>query len=137
MAGATHLQEQRACIARRVLAVVTGLWFVACGVLGAAHEANVAHVVDARTGEVFHGTAIAGTHTSDQSDVHRAEGTPDHDACTLVTALHQPATSAVAHVHVATLPHVRGEADRPAPRALFTARATYREAPKTSPPPAA
>ena len=137
MAGAIHLQEQRACIARRVLAVVTGLWLVAAGVLGAHHEASVAHVVDARTGAVFHGSAIDGQHTSDQSDIHRSEGTPDHDACALETALHQPASSAVAHPRTAIAPDFRGEAIRPATHAALAARVTYREAPKTSPPAAA
>ncbi|HEY1558088.1 MAG TPA: hypothetical protein VGF94_24830 [Kofleriaceae bacterium] len=137
MAGAVRLQEQRACIARRVLSTIASLWLVAYGVLGARHEAHVAHVVDARTGAIFHGSAIDGNHTSDQSDVHRSKGTPDHDACVLASTLHQPASPAVARPHVAPSPVTALAQAAPIARTALATRATYRTAPKTSPPVAA
>jgi hypothetical protein len=121
----------------RVIAAATALWFVACGVLAARHEATVAHVRDA-AGSYVHGKALAGHHDGHNSDIH-GQRNPDADAgaCALLSTYHQPASadiSAPAVVATACTTHERHIA--PA-TFLTTAAAVYRLAPKTSPPVAA
>lgn len=118
-------------IVNRLLAALAGLWLVASGVLGAQHEARVAHAFD-RFGTAFHAAGLVGDHTSRDSDIHAA-GTRDHDACGIATTLHQAARPSPAHVRVARLPAIDFVARTDA-RAVATARVVYRLAPKTSPP---
>ena len=131
------MQYRGASRARRVLAVVTGLWLVVFGVLGAQHESRVAHFVDAQTGLVFHATAMIGHHTGHQSDVHGCDEIPEHDACTISSTLHQATSPAVARAHVVGAPEVPLVYATPPARAANASQLVYRFAPKTSPPVAA
>jgi hypothetical protein len=118
----------------RVIAAATALWLVACGVLAARHEANVAHVRDA-AGAYIHGKALAGHHEGHSSDIH-GQRHPDADAgeCALLNAFHQPASADVASPAVVTIacatPVWRIDPDAVSAIAV----AVYRFAPKTSPP---
>jgi hypothetical protein len=116
---------------KRLLAALAGLWLVASGVLGARHEAQVAHAFD-RYGVAFHAAGLVGDHTSRDSDIHAA-GARDHDACGIATTLHQATRPSPAHVRVAPVPAIEF-VSRTDARAAATARVVYRLAPKTSPP---
>jgi hypothetical protein len=129
------LHVQRACAARRAIAAITGLWLVAFGVLGARHEASVAHYTDARTGEVFHAAAsgCADRSADAPTHAHAADSSADHDGCALAAVLHQAIRPDVA---VPALAHALEPvvADRRTERLAALPRALYRLAPKTSPP---
>jgi len=132
---ATHLQESRsASRARRTLAAVACLWFVAGTLLAMRHEAQVAHVLDPHTGELHHATSLVGHHYGTQSDVHPcSDGPADDGPCAIAKALHQ----AVHHdaSHIAT-PLLRLETRTECAPAHVThiVASLYRFAPKTSPP---
>ena len=109
------------------------IWLVVAGLLGARHEAEIAHVVDHHTGLVVHAPALSGHHGIGESDIHgQADPRGDHDACALVAALHQavravfvqPLALAVSRVAVLVAPRT------PA----FVVVDIYLLAPKTSPP---
>ncbi|HEY4239787.1 MAG TPA: hypothetical protein VGM88_08225 [Kofleriaceae bacterium] len=120
-----------------MIAAVTGLWFVACLVLGARHEARVLHYEDA-AGRHVHATAMLGEHTAAQSDIH-ASGAPsrDHDACDILTGIRQAArASAPVNLVLAACETVAIEPTVDLDLAI-TGAALYRLAPKTSPPLAA
>ena len=73
---------------RKAFALIAGACLVLAGVLGARHEANVAHVVDPITGELCHAASIDGTHRGGSSDYHGASR--DHaggDACAIAAAM--------------------------------------------------
>lgn len=126
--------QRRARAGARVIAAVTAVWLVVCGVLAAHHEATVRHVRDAAGGYV-HGKALSGHHTGHDSDIH-GQRNPDADAgdCALLTALHQPATGGVAAPAVTLAAHAIRVADPPRTAAVVVAATLYRLAPKTSPP---
>jgi hypothetical protein len=121
----------------RVIAAVTALWLVTCGVLAARHEATVAHVRDA-AGSYVHGTTLAGHHVGHDSDVHRQRHpNADTGECALLTASHQPVSADVTApvvVTTACATHVRHIARS---ASSVVAAEVYRLAPKTSPPAAA
>lgn len=137
MSGALQLQQQRRRSARAI-AALTAVWLVLGGALGARHAAEVAHVVDARTGEVHDADRLVGAHTATQSDVHgTATHDADGDACAIMAALHQAARPDTGAIAVIT---PRAETIRAAIWVLADTtptRAVYRLAPKTSPPRAA
>jgi hypothetical protein len=134
MAGATAVQLASAHLARRLLAVGAAVWLVVFGVLGARHEARVAHVIDVQTGAILHAGPSACHDHNPVSHVHGSPAAGDHDACELLTVLHQGAAPAVAWTGICVV--VFTPSDR-APRAfepVVRSRGVYRVAPKTSPP---
>ena len=136
MSGAIRLQ-QHTSRSRRVLAAVTGLWLVAFGVLGARHESQVAHYVDARTGVVLHASAMASHHRCQQSDIHATRGATTDDVCGVAQTLHQASSPAVAHVQIASAVSFALDLVSSPTRSTTAQRHVLRLAPKTSPPLAA
>jgi hypothetical protein len=135
MSRAIRLQQRRgASRTRRLLAIVIGLWFVACGALGTRHEAEVAHVVDRATGQVRHAEQMIGEHTNTtQSDVHGETENGDHGVCSLSTALHQAVRAPQARL-VADSPETTFVCVRGGVLSTLAVTLVYRLAPKTSPP---
>lgn len=128
---ATHVQK-------RGVAIATALILLCVGLLARHHEAEAAHVRE-RSGRVVHAQELAGHHEASGwsgrtahlhgREVHRHAG-----ECTLVAIAHVPAVASVAPSLLAA---PAGSAAAPLPaRAATAARsiATYRIAPKTSPP---
>lgn len=128
---ATRLQERRS---RRVIAALGAAFLLLVGILGARHEAEVAHARD-RLGNFVHGQALTEHHeegpTSDMHGrtAHRHAAGP----CALLAALHAPAVWAQPPAAPVAALAVR---ENPAPRAaaVHGRIAGYRLAPKTSPP---
>jgi hypothetical protein len=117
-------------MSRRALAAVTAIWLIACGVLGARHEARAAHYFDAH-GQAFHASKMTGQHTTSQSDVHARDSAPDHDPCSLVTAHHVTTV----HVNVSVSVSVSDPRTLTLTLALTPTTANVLAvAPKTSPP---
>lgn len=128
-------QKSRASRARRLFAAVACAWLILAGLLGARHEAQVAHVVDSRTGELRHASAFVGTHTGDQSDYHAAsDGDADTDVCAITATLHQAARSENAPVVVITAPRLELRSPISLTALATISANVYRLAPKTSPP---
>jgi len=121
---------------RRAIALLLAGCVVLSGLVALRHEASVAHVQDALTGELQHAHALADFHeqsTTPHLHGRNVETGTETGACELLAALDHatilpttPAASTAAQltatVAVAILPF-----DPPA-------RALYRLAPKTSPP---
>jgi hypothetical protein len=118
----------------RVLATLAGVWLVAFGVLGARHEAQVAHHIDVRSGRAIHATSLVGDHTSRHSDVHARVVGSDADACELLTVLHQAASAAFSAPTLACRPHDGRTVACAVSYEAVASRRVYRLAPKTSPP---
>lgn len=118
----------------RGIAAFVALWLVGGGVLARHHAADAPHARD-RAGGFVHAQALAGHHTSRHADIHgqQAQDADDGD-CALLTAAHQPASAAIARPAIIAGPGA--PAARPAPRQGGRAplAASYRLAPKTSPP---
>ena len=133
MSGAIRLQ-QHTSRSRRVLAAVTGLWLVAFGVLGARHESQVAHYVDAVG---LHASAMASHHRCQQSDIHATRGATTDDVCGVAQTLHQASSPAVAHVQIASAVSFALDLVSSPTRSTTAQRHVLRLAPKTSPPLAA
>ncbi len=129
------MQEFRsASLARRVLAAVACLSFVAAGVLGMRHEAQVAHVLDPHTGELHHAISLVGHHHGAQSDVHPSpDGQPDDGPCEISKALHQAVHHEASRV-VALSPRLETRTDCAPAHVTTIVASRYRFAPKTSPP---
>jgi len=109
---------------------MTAIWLIACGVLGARHQARAPHYVDAR-GQAFHASKMNGEHTTSQSDVHARDSAPDHDVCGLLAAHHVATT----HVGVSVGVTVSDpDPLTPAPTLTPTPASVLTVAPKTSPP---
>ena len=126
----------RASRTTRVLAAIVGLWFVVGGVLGHAHEAHVAHVIDRTSG-----LAIHGEHACDHNDsttrthIHSLPAHHDDDgACEISAALHQAASAQLPSAAISLLPAIAAAAPAPLPVATISSHSVYRLAPKTSPP---
>lgn len=117
-------------------AALTALWFVACGVLGLRHQAQVDHVRDARTGAVHHAPRMIGAHCADEPtpDVHGRADVDGEDApCELGSAHHAGGPLAVWRP-IAVVSHPSfTEVAAPTRRAGRPGR-VFRIAPKTSPP---
>lgn len=116
----------------RALAASTAVILCAVGLLGRHHEAATVHVRDT-AGGIHHAQRLAEDHES-SSSAH-LHGRADHGhagECTLLAIAHSsivlPATAIAAPI-----PAAARELDLPAV-VQRTARATYRLAPKTSPP---
>jgi hypothetical protein len=119
------------------VAIATALAALACMLAVQAREAGFVHVRCAEHGELMHvqpaahagptAQSTAGTHVA--SD--RGGAKAGHDHCMVVGANHcmQHAPAPVAATEVATLERVVSVAP-----AEYLARATFRLAPKTSPP---
>ena len=137
MSAASRLQLCRsASRTTRLLAVVVGTWFVVSGMLGMRHEAQVTHVIDARTGAVRHAQQLDGHHeVGTPSDIHgEADTDGDHDLCAVSAALHKVATPTTTQVVVGCAPRTRLASERLPSRIGITLDDVYVLAPKTSPP---
>ncbi|MBA3821745.1 MAG: hypothetical protein H0X17_22870 [Deltaproteobacteria bacterium] len=114
-------------------AVVTALILLGVGWMGARHQAEVAHVRDT-AGRIVHGHELADHHaTSSTAHLH---GRADHghsSTCALLANLHAPIAFPAGVATVSTVSHASeiAVAIAPAPSATI---ASYRLAPKTSPP---
>ena len=136
MTAASQLRQRRhASSASRLFAACFGLWFLACGFIGARHEAEITHVVDQRTGLVFHASRVSDHHDATKpADIHRHDESDGGHECALSTALHQAASDRVSRpsavdrgqpsANTLSVPGVVGRVER----------GVYRLAPKTSPP---
>lgn len=134
MARAAAVQVGSTRFARRLLAVGAAVWLVAFGVLGARHEARVAHVTDALTGAIVH-AGPTGCH--DHETQSHADGAPaagDHDACELLGVLHQSAAPAVAWAGIRLVAVTPPQHAPCSSELMLRSRAVFRIAPKTSPP---
>jgi len=125
------MQERRSS---RAVAAVAAAVLILVGWLGAHHRAAVAHVHDP-SGSLVHAAELADHHAADTAT--HLHGRADHrdapGACTLLATLHArptagPAVAAVADAAILPAPP-------PAIALVPPAIATYRLAPKTSPPP--
>ncbi|HEX4454164.1 MAG TPA: hypothetical protein VH143_25045 [Kofleriaceae bacterium] len=136
MVFAIGLQERhRASRARRIVAAIACSWLVLAGVLGARHESTVAHVVDQRTGEVRHASALVGVHTGDRSDYHASsDADSGTDVCAISAALHQAARCTHATAAVIAAPRLELRAPISLAALATITTTVYRLAPKTSPP---
>lgn len=130
LASVTHHDRRHR---HRVIAAITGVWLVLCGVLGARHEAEVRHCVDGN-GNSVHAPKMVGAHTGTGSDLHATDGEPDLDVCAIATSMHQSASAACARpLRFSLHEHQLGATTDVMPAATV-ARHVYRLAPKTSPP---
>lgn len=117
----------------RVIAAITGLWLVLCGVLGARHEAEVRHCID-HAGNSVHAPKMVGAHTGTDSDVHAIDGDADTDLCTIAAAMHQSASAACTCPRLPCHREQYAATTHVTVRAATFVRRVYRLAPKTSPP---
>ncbi len=125
------MQERRS---RRAVAAVAAALLVVIGLLGARHEAEVAHVRDQR-GDLVHAQELAEHHhTGPAAHLH---GREDHahapGACALLATLHASATAS-RPLAAAVAPGVAHDLGAPPIAAVHGGIAGYRLAPKTSPP---
>jgi hypothetical protein len=125
------MQERRS---RRAVAALSAALLIIVGLLGARHEAEVAHVRD-RKGDVVHAQRLAEHHEAGPTAHMHSREASRHDlgACDLVAALHAAVVSSrpPAAVAVAAIARDLGE---PPIAVIHGAIAGYRLAPKTSPP---
>lgn len=125
------MQERRS---RRAVAALSAALLVVVGLLGARHEAEVAHVRD-RMGEFVHAQRLSDHHEA--GPAAHLHGRDDHrhapGACGLLAVLHAPAVSS-RPVALAAAPAVARDLEAPAIAPVHGAIAGYRLAPKTSPP---
>ncbi|MDQ3370716.1 MAG: hypothetical protein M3680_35310 [Myxococcota bacterium] len=117
----------------RIPAVVTALILLGVSWMGARHQAEVAHVRDT-AGQIVHGHELADHHAT--SPIAHLHGRADHghsSTCALLANLHTPIAVPASVATVAALSHASEviAAIAPAPSATI---ASYRLAPKTSPP---
>ena len=117
----------------RVIAAITALWLVLCGVLGARHEAEVRHCVDGN-GDSVHAPKMVGAHTGADSDIHATDGEPDRDVCAIAAAMHQSASADCARPLLHSAHQQQLGANSVIELAAIVTRHVYRLAPKTSPP---
>jgi hypothetical protein len=127
---ATRLQERRS---RRAVAALSAALLLVIGLLGARHEAEVAHVRDGK-GNFVHAQKLADHHEAGPAaHLHsRAEHRHAGD-CELLAFLHAPAVSATPVAAIAA-PALADELGAPPIATVHRAIAGYRLAPKTSPP---
>ena len=87
---------------RRAIALATLTVVVAAGILGRQHEAEVAHVTDARTGITSHAleSECHDTETVLVSHFHAMPSSDHADACEQTAAVHQPVQHADQPFHV-------------------------------------
>ncbi len=117
---------------RRTVAAITAAWLVAFMVLGAHHEAKIAHVVDGR-GQVHH-AQLDRVHTGSTADFHAAEQDSDTDPCAIATALHQAARHERTRAAALDAPAIAIASIASARPAIAAGHLVFRIAPKTSPP---
>ncbi len=125
------MQERRS---RRAAAALSAVLLIVVGLLGARHEAEVAHVRDQK-GDLVHAQELADHHHAGPSA--HLHGREDHDhapgACSLLAVLHASADASRAQVAVAA-PSIVHDLLAPPIAAVPGAIPGYRLAPKTSPP---
>jgi hypothetical protein len=130
MLAFTHSDRRRR---RRVIAALTAVWLVLCGVLGARHEAEVRHCID-RNGNSVHAPKIVGAHSGTDSDVRATDGEADTDLCAIAATMHQSASAACTRPRLPCPREHHGATTHVAVRGTIAVRRVYRLAPKTSPP---
>jgi len=130
MSDASHM---RLYARSRIVAAGIGIWFVACTLLAARHEAQAAHWVD-RAGRAFHAIHAAAAVAADHAVLHARGERPDLDACELVVACHSAASAATAPPRLGLAPRAECSPDDAGSARAASARVVYRLAPKTSPP---
>lgn len=120
--------------ARRAIALATITLVVVAGILARHHEAEVAHVTDARTGVTSHALE-SGCHDTETvlvSHFHALPADGHADACELTFAVHQPLVFAkVAPLVTQLLVIERATAP---PLVVVAQTPLLLSAPKTSPP---
>jgi hypothetical protein len=125
------MQERRS---RRAVAALSAALLIVMGLLGARHEAEVAHVRDGN-GDLVHGQELAEHH--ENGAAAHMHGREDHShiegACGLLAVLHAPAVASRPPAALVPLA-VSHELTVPAIAAVHGAIPAYRLAPKTSPP---
>src|SRR5215216_3882013 len=91
MVCATRMQERRS---RRAVAALSAALLIVVGLLGARHEAEVAHVRD-QQGDLVHAQKLAEDHEAGRAaDMHSREAHRHAPgACALIAALHGSAIS--------------------------------------------
>ena len=125
------MQERRSS---RAVAALSAALLIVVGLLGARHEAEVAHVRDPQ-GAFVHAQKLSGHHEScSAADMHgRDEHRHASGACGLLAVLHGSAISSRPPA-VAAAPAIARDLEAPPIAAVPAAIAGYRLAPKTSPP---
>lgn len=120
--------------ARAAIAFATTMIVLATGILARHHEAEVAHVTDARTGVTSHAldSECHDTETVLVSHFHALPSSDHADACEITAAIHQPIAFAKA-VPLVTQLLVVERATAP-PVAVAAQTPLLLSAPKTSPP---
>jgi hypothetical protein len=125
------MQERRS---RRAVAALSAVLLIAIGLLGARHEAEVAHVRD-QNGDLVHAQELADDHEA--GPAAHLHGRDDHahapGVCALLAVVHAPALAAPAPA-AALAPAIAHELGAPPIASVHRAIAAYRLAPKTSPP---
>ncbi|HWU86961.1 MAG TPA: hypothetical protein VN253_06785 [Kofleriaceae bacterium] len=116
------------------MAAISAALLLLVGWLGARHEAEVAHVRDQRGG-IVHAEGLVDRHeVSPSTHLHGREAHAHATgACELVAITHAPLIAAQPPTGVA-LAVVAQELGAPPKAGIGAALATYRIAPKTSPP---
>ena len=117
----------------RVVAIATALAFVAVGLLAQRHEAETAHARE-QSGRVVHAQALADHHeASSHTHLHGREAHGHEGDCSLLAMAHDRFASA-SHVAIAVAIEAVEATEVAAAHDIAAAIATYRLAPKTSPP---
>lgn len=125
------MQERRS---RRAAAALSAILLISIGLLGARHEAEVAHVRD-QNGDLVHAQELADDHEVGPAAHLHGRDAHAHapGVCSLLAIVHAPAVAA--HAPAAALaPVIEHELGAPPIVSVHRAIATYRLAPKTSPP---
>lgn len=130
MSDANHLRLRARW---RIVAAGIGIWFVACTLLAARHDAQAVHWVD-RAGRAFHAIHAAPTVAADHAVLHARGERPDLDACELAIACHAATSAATAPPRLGLVPRAECSIGRAGSARAAIARLVYRLAPKTSPP---
>ena len=119
----------------KALALFAACLLIVCNLVALAHQAAVAHVLDARTGLALHAPTTGCRDAAEQTHAHQLPGQTDVDSCELSAALHQPAVAGAPPVIAVTPVAVPQLASTAAPSAIVVRSTLLHVAPKTSPPP--
>jgi hypothetical protein len=119
----------------KAIALLAACLLIVCNLVALAHQAAVAHVLDARTGLARHALTTSCRDAAEQTHAHQVPGQPDLDSCELTAALHQPAVAGTSPVLAVTALAPIAHPSTVAPPAIVLGSALLHVAPKTSPPP--
>jgi hypothetical protein len=117
----------------RVVAIATTLAFVAVGLLAQRHEAEAAHARE-QSGRIVHAQALADHHeTSPNTHLHKRDAHGHAGDCSLLTMAHERLVSS-SHTPIVVATEAVALVEVAASHDVASPIATYRLAPKTSPP---